>query len=67
VPPQLHSEVKTAPEPAKTVKPNTQASDKPTPDKTAEDKATDEQDKSQAKEKARKYLLQLIARQKRTT
>ena len=46
VPPQLHSEVKTAPEPAKTVKPNTQASDKPTPDKTAEDKATDEQDKS---------------------
>ena len=61
VPPQLHSEVKTAPEPAKTVKPNTQASDKPTPDKTAEDKATDEQDKSQAKEKARKYLLQVAA------
>ncbi len=60
-PPQLPSEIKTAPEPAKTVKPNTQASYKPTPDKTAEDKATGEEDKSQAKEKARKYLLQVAA------
>jgi DedD protein len=61
VPPQPASELKTAPEPAKTVKPNAEASDKPVADKIAERKAPAEEDKSQAKEKARKYLLQVAA------
>lgn len=60
-PSQPASEVKTAPEPAKTVKPNAEASDKPAADKTAEREAPAEGDKSQAKEKARKYLLQVAA------
>ncbi len=60
-PPQPVSEVKTAPEPAKTVKPNAEASDKSVPNKTAESKAPAEEDKSPAKEKARKYLLQVAA------
>jgi DedD protein len=61
VPPQPVPEVKTAPEPAKTVKPNAEASDKSVPNKTAESKAPAEEDKSPAKEKARKYLLQVAA------
>ena len=66
VPPKAASEVKTAPEPAKpepvkTAKPNSEASDKPASEKTAERKAPAEQDKSPAKEKARKYLLQVAA------
>jgi DedD protein len=60
-PPQPVPEVKPAPEPAKTVKPNAEASDKPVPNKTAESKAPAEEDKSPAKEKARKYLLQVAA------
>ncbi len=60
-PPQTVPEVKTAPEPAKTVKPNAEASDKSVPNKTAESKAPAEEDKSPAKEKARKYLLQVAA------
>jgi DedD protein len=60
-PPQPASEVKAAPEPAKTVKLNAEASDKPAADKTAEREAPAEGDKSQAKEKARKYLLQVAA------
>jgi DedD protein len=61
VPPQPASEVKTAPEPAKTLKPNAEASDKPAADKIAERKAPAEEDKPQAKEKVRKYLLQVAA------
>jgi DedD protein len=61
VPPQPASELKTAPEPAKTVKPNSEASDKPVADKIAERKAPAEEDKAQAKEKVRKYLLQVAA------
>lgn len=60
-PPQPASEVKAAPEPAKTVKPRAEDSDKPVPNKTAESKAPAEEDKSQNKEKARKYLLQVAA------
>jgi DedD protein len=60
-PPQPVPEVKPAPEPAKTVKPNAEASDKPVPNKTAESKAPAEEDKSPPKEKARKYLLQVAA------
>jgi DedD protein len=61
VPTQPVPEVKTAPEPAKTVKPNAEASDKSVSNKTAESKAPAEEDKSPAKEKARKYLLQVAA------
>lgn len=61
VPLQSLSEVKAASEPAKTVKPNSQASEKAVQDKTAESKAPAEEDKSPAKEKARKYLLQVAA------
>ena len=61
VPPQPVPEVKTAPEPAKTVKPNAEASDKPVPNKTAESKAPAEEDKSPANEKVRKYLVQVAA------
>ena len=61
VPPQPASEVKTAPEPAKTLKPNAEASDKPAADKIVERKAPAEEDKPQAKEKVRKYLLQVAA------
>lgn len=60
-PPQPAPEVKVAPEPVKTVKPNAEASDKPAADKIAEREAPAEGDKSQAKEKARKYLLQVAA------
>ena len=60
-PPQPVPEVKTAPEPAKTVKPNVEASDKTVPNKTAESKAPAEEDKSPPKEKARKYLVQVAA------
>ena len=49
-----------APEPVKKLKPNTDASDKPAVEKTAERKAAEE-DKSQAKEKPRKYVLQVAA------
>ena len=71
IPPKAAADVKPAPEPAKpepakpepvkTVKPNSEASDKPASDKTADRKATAEEDKSQAKEKPRKYLLQVAA------
>jgi hypothetical protein len=66
VPPKAASDLKPAPEPAKsepvkTVKPNSEASEKPASDKAAERKATAEEDKSQAKEKPRKYLLQVAA------
>ena len=60
-PPQPVPEVKPAPEPAKTVKPNAEASDKPVPNKTAESKAPAEEDKSPANEKVRKYLVQVAA------
>lgn len=50
-----------APEPVKKLKPNTDASDKPAVEKTAERKAAAEEDKSQAKEKPRKYVLQVAA------
>ena len=60
-PPQPPTELKTSTEPAKAPKPNTEASDKPAPDKSAEGKASGEEDKSQVKEKARKYLLQVAA------
>jgi DedD protein len=60
-PPQPASEVKAAPEPAKTLKPNAEVSDKSAADKNAEREAPAEGDKSQAKEKARKYLLQVAA------
>jgi DedD protein len=66
VPPKAASDLKPAPEPAKsepvkTVKPNSEASEKPASDKAAERKATAEEDKPQAKEKPRKYLLQVAA------
>jgi DedD protein len=60
-PPQPASELKAAPEPAKTLKPNAEVSDKSAADKNAEREAPAEGDKSQAKEKARKYLLQVAA------
>ena len=59
--PEPASEAKAAPEPTKIVKPNADASDKPAPDKTTESKAPAEEDQSQVKEKARKYLLQVAA------
>ena len=61
VPPHPASEVRTAPEPAKTLKPNAEVSDKSAADKNAEREAPAEGDKSQGKEKARKYLLQVAA------
>ena len=66
VPPKAASDVKPAPEaakpePVKTAKPDSEASEKPASDKTAERKATAEEDKSQAKEKSRRYLLQVAA------
>jgi len=61
VPSQPVSELKVAPEPAKTVKSNTEASEKPASDKTSDDKAPVDEDKTQTKEKARKYLLQVAA------
>jgi DedD protein len=66
VPPKAASDLKPAPEPAKpepvkTVKPNSEAPGKPASDKTAERKASAEEDKPQAKEKPRKYLLQVAA------
>ena len=60
-PSQSVSEVTTASEPAKTVKPNAETSGKPVPNKTAESKAPAEDDKSPAREKVRKYLLQVAA------
>ena len=60
-PPQPASEVKAAPEPAKTLKPNAEVSDKSAADKIAEREAPAEGDKSQAKEKAGRYLLQVAA------
>ena len=61
VPPKPASEIKTASGPVKTLKPNAEASDKPAREKTAERKGPAEGDKSQGKEKARKYLLQVAA------
>jgi len=61
VPSQPVSELKVAPEPAKTVKSNTEASEKPASDKTSDDKAPVDEDKTQTKENARKYLLQVAA------
>jgi DedD protein len=60
-PSQPVSELKAAPEPAKTVKSNTEASEKPASGKTSEGKAPVDEDKPQSKEKARKYLLQVAA------
>ena len=54
-------EVKPAPETAKKVKPVAEASDKTAAEKTAERKASADEDKSQAKEKPRKYVLQVAA------
>ena len=66
VPPKVASDLKAAPEPAKpepvkTVKPDSDAADKPASDKAAERKAAPEEDKSQAREKPHKYLLQVAA------
>ena len=55
------SELKAAPEPAKTVKSNTEASEKSASDKNSEGKAPVDEDKPQTKEKPRKYLLQVAA------
>ena len=54
-------EVKPAPETVKKVKPVAEASDKTSAEKTAERKASADEDKSQAKEKPRKYVLQVAA------
>ncbi|MBM3336516.1 MAG: hypothetical protein FJY60_02305 [Betaproteobacteria bacterium] len=55
------SELKAAPEPAKTVKANAEASEKPASDTASEGKAPVDEDKAQTKEKVRKYLLQIAA------
>ncbi len=54
-------EVRPAPETAKKVKPVADESDKAAAEKTAERKASADEDKSQAKEKPRKYVLQIAA------
>jgi DedD protein len=61
VPSQPVPELKAAPEPAKTVKSDTEVSEKPASDKNSEGKAPVDEDKPQTKEKARKYLLQVAA------
>lgn len=54
-------EVRPAPETAKKVKPVAEASDKPAAEKTAERKSSKDEDHPQAKEKPRKYVLQIAA------
>ena len=66
VPPKVATDLRQAPdpakpEPAKPSKPNAEASDKPASDQATEHKVVAEEDKSQAKEKPRKYLLQVAA------
>ena len=54
-------DVRPAPEPVKKLKPSAESSDKPAVEQTAERKAAPDGDKSQAKEKSRKYVLQVAA------
>jgi DedD protein len=54
-------EIRPAPEPVKKLKPNAEVSDKPAAEKTAERKASTDEEKSRPKEESRKYVLQVAA------